>query len=100
MPQDTGMVSGILSAISNPPAKIATASVADPDGQVLGVVQRIEVTETGAPIRVVVGLAAAKTGGRASVVMLDAASVSYDGHANVITTQASAAQLRAMASAG
>lgn len=80
-----------LSAVSNPPAKIATANVLDASGKTIGAVQKVEVTATGTPTRVTVAL----VGKQEKVVTLDAATVHYDAARNEITTALSDAQIRA-----
>jgi hypothetical protein len=83
-----------LSSLNNPPTKIATASVLDSSGQAVGAVQKIEVSPSGAPTKVVVALA----GTQEKIVVLDANAVSYDPAANEITAKASGEQIKAMSS--
>src|SRR5690606_18547967 len=80
-PMVTAAPSGILSGIINPPSKIATANVRDSTGKTVGAVQKVEVTPEGKPTKVSVAMIGAKE----QVVVLDAASVSYDAHKNEIT---------------
>jgi len=73
----------LLSSISNPPAKIATATVLDSGGVPLGEVQKVEVTPTGIPTRVTVALG----GGLGKTVTMDASAVQYDAARNAIITR-------------
>lgn len=79
-PEET-LASGTLSTITNPPSKIATANVLDSSGKTVGAVQRVEVSPEGKPTRVSIAMIGAKE----RIVVLDAASVSYDAHKNEIT---------------
>lgn len=72
-----------LSSISNPPNKIATATVLDANGASLGTVQKVEVTQTGTPTRVTVALG----GVPGKTVTMDASAVRYDAARNTIITQ-------------
>lgn len=72
-----------LSSISNPPNKIATATVLDANGASLGTVQKVEVTQTGTPTRVTVALG----GAPGKTVTMDASAVRYDAARNTIITQ-------------
>ena len=81
-----------LSTISNPPRKIATANVLDSRGQIVGAVQRVEVTPQGHPTRVAVAL----LGEQEQLIVLDASTVSYDAATNQIMAQTTADQLKAM----
>lgn len=72
-----------LSDISNPPSKIATANLLDSTGKTVGAVQKVEVSPEGKPTKVSVALIGAKE----RIVVLDAASVSYDAHKNEITAK-------------
>jgi hypothetical protein len=85
-----------LSEIVNPPSKIATATVLDNNGQILGAVQKVEISASGNPTRVSVAL----TGKAEKMVMLEASSLSYDAAKNEITTPDSADQIRARPSGG
>jgi hypothetical protein len=78
-----------LSTVMNPPNKIATASVMDSSGTIVGAVQRVEVSPQGQPTKVVVAL----IGKDERMVILDAGAVSYDADRNQILTQASGAQI-------
>lgn len=72
-----------LSDINNPPPKIATANVLDINGKTVGAVQKVEVSPEGKPTKVSVALIGAKE----RLVVLDAASVSYDAQKNEITAK-------------
>jgi hypothetical protein len=85
-----------LASISNPPSIIATANVLDNSGQTIGAVQKVEVSSSGNPTHVVVAL----IGKQEHLVVLDAATLSYDAGKNQITAQASAAAIQAMGNAG
>jgi hypothetical protein len=85
-----------LSSISNPPSIIATANVLDNSGQTIGAVQKVEVSSSGNPTHVVVAL----IGKQEHLVVLDAATLSYDSGKNQITAQASADAIKAMGNAG
>ena len=82
---ETAPASGpaLLSSISNPPGKIATATVLDAGGAPLGAVQKVEVTQTGTPTRVTVALG----GDLGKTVTMDASAVRYDADRNAIITQ-------------
>ncbi|OJT95296.1 MAG: hypothetical protein BGN82_08865 [Alphaproteobacteria bacterium 65-7] len=81
----------LLSSISNPPVKIATATVLDAGGAPLGAVQKVEVTETGTPTRVTVAL----DGDLGRTVTMEASAVRYDAARNAIITQTPGAAVRA-----
>lgn len=81
----------LLSSISNPPAKIATATVLDAGGAPLGAVQKVEVTPTGTSTRVTVALG----GDLGKTVTMDASAVRYDAARNTIITPASGQALQA-----
>ena len=81
-----------LSSISNPPTKIATASVLDSSGKIVGAVQKVEVTPQGQPTKVAVAL----IGKDEQMIVLDASAVRYDPAKNQIMAQATADQMRAM----
>jgi hypothetical protein len=85
-----------LSEVTNPPSKIATATVLDNSGQIIGAVQKVEVSASGSPTRVSVAL----TGKAEKMVTWDASSLRYDAAKNEITTPDSAAQIRARPSGG
>ena len=81
-----------LSTMTNPPSKIANASVLDSSGKVIGAVQRVEVTPQGQPTEVAVAL----IGQDDRLVVLDAKSVSYDPSRNQIMARASGKQIAAL----
>jgi hypothetical protein len=81
-----------LSAISNPPSKIATANVLDSSGRIVGAVQKVEVSPQGQPTRVSVAL----IGKGERMVVLDADTVRYDVAKNEIATDATGEQMTAM----
>ncbi len=80
----------ILSSITNPPARIASANVLDASGATIGAVQRVEVTPQGQPVRVAIAL----IGTDDRLVVLDAGAVTYDASRNQILAQQSADQIR------
>ncbi len=71
------------------PDRVAAARVADPDGRVIGAVQRVELLD-GKPVRLEVALLGSET-----VVTLDAATLRYDAASNVVTASQGASQLLA-----
>jgi hypothetical protein len=73
-----------LSAMTNPPSKIASANVLDSSGAVVGAVQRVEVTPQGQPTKVAVAL----IGQGDKLLVLDANAVRYDAGKNEITAPA------------
>jgi hypothetical protein len=85
-----------LSEIVNPPSKIATANVLDSNGQIVGAVQKVEVSPSGNPTRVTVAL----TGTSEKMVMLEASGVRYDAAKNEIMAPDSADQIRARPKSG
>jgi lipoprotein-anchoring transpeptidase ErfK/SrfK len=94
IPVQTGSISTAtkLSAVSNPPSKIATANVLDSSGRIVGAVQKVEVSPQGQPTRVSVAL----IGKGERMVVLDADAVRYDVAKNEIATDATAEQMSAM----
>ena len=82
-----------LSTISHPPMQIGTANVVDSSGQVVGAVQRVEVTPDGKPTEVAIALMSNQD----HLVVLDAGKVQYDASTNRIIADASSAQLNALA---
>jgi len=94
MPVQTGSIGTDtrLSAISNPPSKIATANVLDSSGRIVGAVQKVEVSPQGQPTRVSVAL----IGKGERMVVLDADAVRYDVAKNEIATDATGEQMTAM----
>lgn len=94
MPVQTGSIGTDtrLSAISNPPSKIATANVLDSSGRIVGAVQKVEVSPQGQPTRVSVAL----IGKGERMVVLDADAVRYDVAKNEIATDATGEQMTTM----
>lgn len=94
MPVQTGSIGTDtrLSAISNPPSKIATANVLDSSGRIVGAVQKVEVSPQGQPTRVSVAL----IGKGERMVVLDADAVRYDVAKNEIATEATSEQMTTM----
>jgi hypothetical protein len=86
------IASAPLSSVANPPSKIAIASVRDSGGKVVGAVQRVDLSPTGAPAKVTIAL----IGKVDREVVLDAASVTYIPAKNEILAEQSGAQLKAM----
>ena len=82
----------VLSSISHPPLEIATANVLDANGQIVGAVQRVEVTPDGRPTEVAVALMSDQD----KLLVLNAGKVRYDADKNQIIAEASSAQLQAM----
>jgi hypothetical protein len=85
-----------LTSLTNPPSIIATANVLDRNGQTVGAVQKVEVSPSGTPTHVVVAL----IGPQEHLVVLDAATLSYDAGNNRIIAQVSADAIKAMGNAG
>jgi hypothetical protein len=81
-----------LASLSSLPPRIASANVRDSSGAIVGAVQRVEISGTGAPTRVDIAL----IGGKDHIISLDPAQLTYDFTNNEILTQSSAAQMRAM----
>lgn len=94
MPVQTGAIGTDtrLSAISDPPSKIATANVLDSSGRIVGAVQKVEVSPQGQPTRVSIAL----IGKGERMVVLDADAVHYDAAKNEIATDATGEQMTAM----
>ena len=82
----------ILSSINHPPLQIGTANVVDASGQIVGAVQRVEVTPDGKPTEVAVALMSDQD----KLLVLNAGTVRYDADKNQIIAEASSAQLQAM----
>jgi hypothetical protein len=91
-----GAAAETLSSIPRPPNKIATANVRDAHGQIIGAVQRVDVTPEGMPTQVAIAL----IGKDEKMVVLDADAVKYDLAKNEILTQQSAAEIRSKPKAG
>lgn len=81
-----------LASLSKLPPKIATATVRDSSGAIVGAVQRVELSDAGMPTRVDVAL----IGRTDHVVSLDPAGLTYDAVNNEIRAQSSVAQMRAL----
>jgi hypothetical protein len=77
-----------LNSLSNPPAKIATAPVADESGTVVGAVQKVELDAGGKPVNVEIALL-----GSNRIVVLDSGQLSYDVSNNVVTAALDKSQL-------
>jgi len=78
-----------LSQVNDPPDRVATARVTDPDGKAVGAVQKVEWRD-GKPARLDIALL-----GSERVVNLDASTVHYDAGTNVVTASQNAGQLQA-----
>jgi hypothetical protein len=78
-----------LSQVENISERVATARVTDPDGRVIGAVQKVEI-QNGRPTRIDIALL-----GSANTVALEAGTVRYDAANNVVATSESASQLLA-----
>ena len=77
-----------LNSLPNPPVTLATASVADAKGIVVGAVQKIVMDASGKPQTVDVALM-----GSGAVVAMDASKFNYDQGHNVLTAQLDAQQI-------
>jgi hypothetical protein len=84
----------LLSSIQRPPSKIATANVLDASGQIIGAVQRVDLTPDGMPAKVAVAL----TGKEGKLAVLNANEVKYDLVKNEILAQRTGAEIRSKAS--
>ena len=84
-----GAVPTNLASISSPPAGIGNANVRDTNGQIVGAVQRVDITAQGKPVTVSVAM----LGGDEKLVVLDAGKVKYDAARNEIITDSSRKQL-------
>ena len=78
-----------LNQVDSVPEQVATARVTDPDGKMIGAVQKVEI-ENGRAIKVDIALIGAE-----SVIALDAGSLRYNAAANVVATSETATQLMA-----
>jgi hypothetical protein len=85
-----------LSAVTTPPAKLATANLLDVHGQTVGAVQRVDLGANGAPAQVSVAL----IGGGDKLLVLDAARVKYDPVRNAVLSAEPVERMRAMAARG
>ena len=81
-----------LSSISHPPMQIGNANVVDVNGQIVGAVQRVEVTPDGRPTEVAVALIRDQD----RLLVINADRVRYDADKNQIIAEISGAQLAAM----
>ena len=93
-PDSAAAAPALLSSIQRPPSKIATANVLDASGQIIGAVQRVDLTPDGMPAKVAVAL----TGKEGKLAVLNANEVKYDLVKNEILAQQSAAEIRSKAS--
>jgi hypothetical protein len=84
-----------LSTVVNPPEKIADASIADESGKIVGAMQRVNLAN-GKPTSAEIAL----LGAQDHLVIVDAAQMTYDPASNIVTVQASPAELKAMAAKG
>ena len=80
-----------LNSLTNPPAKIATAPVADQSGTVVGAVEKVELNAAGKPVNVDIALL-----GSNRIVALDSSRLSYDVTNNVVTAALDKSQLAAL----
>ena len=78
-----------LSSINSPPARIGNANVRDTNGQIIGAVQRVDLTAQGTPAKISVAL----LGPGEKMAVLDAGKVAYDASRNEIITDSSRKQL-------
>jgi hypothetical protein len=92
---DAAPVQAPLSTMTNPPAKIADASIADETGTIVGAMQRVNLL-SGKPTSAEIAL----LGSQDHLVIVDAAQMTYDPASNIVTVQASPAELKAMAAKG
>jgi hypothetical protein len=81
-----------LSSINHPPMQIGTANLVDVNGQIVGAVQRVEVTPDGKPTEVAVAL----MGDQEKMLVINADKLRYDADRNQIIAETSGAQLAAM----
>jgi hypothetical protein len=84
----SGMIA--LNSLPNPSTTLATASVADAKGTVVGAVQKIVLDTRGKPSTVDVALL-----GSNAVVAIDASKFNYDQGHNVLTAQLDAREIAA-----
>ena len=85
----SGMIA--LNSLPNPPATLATASVADAKGTVVGAVEKVVMDAGGKPVTVDITLLGSNT-----VVALDASKFNYDQGHNILTAQLDAVQIAAL----
>lgn len=86
---------GILSAIANPPTRIATANVFDRNGALIGAVQKVNLGANGMPTDLNIAL----TGKDERFVTLDAGAVRYEPADNKIVASQTRDEILAMPSA-
>jgi hypothetical protein len=79
-----------LNSLPDPSAALATASVADAKGTMVGQVQKVVLDTSGKPARVDVALL-----GSHAVVAIDASKFNYDQGHNVLTAQLDAREIAA-----
>jgi hypothetical protein len=77
-----------LNSLSSPPDKIATATVVDQSGAVVGAVQKVDLDASGKPAQVEIALL-----GTDRIVALDSARLSYDQSHNVMTAALDKSQI-------
>ena len=87
-PNSVTMAPMALNSLTNPPAKIATARVADQSGTVVGTVQKVELDASGKPLKLDIALM-----GSDRIVAVDSARLSYDLSNNVVTAALDKQQL-------
>ena len=80
-----------LNSMTAPPDKIATAKVVDVQGAPVGTVQKVELDGAGKPVKADIALL-----GGDRVVTVDAAHLSYDPGANLVTAALDRQQLAAL----
>jgi hypothetical protein len=80
-----------LNSMASPPDKIAIAKVVDQQGAPVGTVQKVELDGGGKPLKVDIALM-----GGDRVITLDAAHLSYDAGANLLTASLDRQQLAAL----
>jgi hypothetical protein len=78
-----------LSQMTEPGERIAGARVTDPDGNMIGAVQKVELRD-GKPVRIAIALLVSE-----NTVTLDASTLRYDAGSNLIAASQGAAQLLA-----
>ena len=86
LPSSSGIIA--LNSLPNPSATLATATVADAKGTMVGAVRKIVLDTNGTPKTVEVALM-----GSHAVVAIDASRFNYDQGHNVLTAQLDAAQI-------
>ena len=91
VPAPTVLAPMALNSMTSPPDKIATAKVLDQQGAPVGTVQKVELDASGKPVKVDIALM-----GGDRVITLDAARLSYDASANLVTAALDRQQLAAL----